>query len=355
MAAASTTSRNTWWRRSEMPEHLTWFKWESYATWLSGFAMLCIVYYAGADLFLIDRNVLDVPAWAAILISLASLARRLAALRPALQVAARQRTPTLLMVLLYRDPGGHGLGLHAALHRPRGASCISAPSPRRSCRRTSSWSSFPNQKIVVADLMAGRTPDPKYGKIAKQRSPHNNYLTLPVLFLMLSNHYPLAFAHASATGSSPALVFLMGVTDPALFQHHACAQGQPDLDLAGDGDHLHHHHVAVDARRSQREELARAVADAEAASPRRRLPGGGATRCSGAARCATPPSRSSEGIHHAPKGVMLETDAADRRACPRDLPAGRPQPRHAARQRHRRSSRRSARQIVDWYRAAVSG
>ena len=47
---------------AEMPEHLTWFKWESYATWLSGFAMLCIVYYAGADLFLIDRNVLDVSA-----------------------------------------------------------------------------------------------------------------------------------------------------------------------------------------------------------------------------------------------------------------------------------------------------
>ncbi|WP_163454618.1 urate hydroxylase PuuD, partial [Escherichia coli] len=52
---------------------------------------------------------------------------------------------------------------------------------------------IPNQKIVVADLIAGRKPDPKYGKIAKQRSLHNNYLTLPVLFLMLSNHYPLAF------------------------------------------------------------------------------------------------------------------------------------------------------------------
>jgi uncharacterized membrane protein len=49
---------------------------------------------------------------------------------------------------------------------------------------------IPNQKVVVADLIAGRTPDPEYGKIAKQRSTHNNYLTLPVIFLMLSNHYP---------------------------------------------------------------------------------------------------------------------------------------------------------------------
>ena len=59
---------------ARLPEHLTWFKWESYATWMSGFAMLAIVYYAGADLFLIDRNVLDVSAPVAIGISIASLA-----------------------------------------------------------------------------------------------------------------------------------------------------------------------------------------------------------------------------------------------------------------------------------------
>ncbi|MEY8837487.1 urate hydroxylase PuuD, partial [Cribrihabitans sp. XS_ASV171] len=70
---------------------------------------------------------------------------------------------------------------------------------------------IPNQKIVVADLKAGRTPDPKYGKIAKLRSTHNNYLTLPVIFLMLSNHYPLAFA-TEYNWIIAALVFLMGVT-----------------------------------------------------------------------------------------------------------------------------------------------
>lgn len=57
-----------------MPEHLTWFKWESYVTWLSGFAMLCIVYYGGADLFLIDHSVLDLTQFQAIALSLASLA-----------------------------------------------------------------------------------------------------------------------------------------------------------------------------------------------------------------------------------------------------------------------------------------
>ncbi|MEM9425979.1 MAG: urate hydroxylase PuuD, partial [Pseudomonadota bacterium] len=70
---------------------------------------------------------------------------------------------------------------------------------------------MPNQRIVVADLKAGRTPDAKYGKIAKLRSTHNNYLTLPVIFLMLSNHYPLAFA-TEWNWLIAALVFLMGVT-----------------------------------------------------------------------------------------------------------------------------------------------
>jgi uncharacterized membrane protein len=86
---------------------------------------------------------------------------------------------------------------------------------------------IPNQKIVVADLMAGRTPDAKYGKIAKQRSTHNNYLTLPVIFLMLSNHYPLAFA-TQYTWIIASLVFLMGVTIRHYFNSMHARQGQPN-------------------------------------------------------------------------------------------------------------------------------
>ena len=84
---------------------------------------------------------------------------------------------------------------------------------------------IPNQTIVVADLKAGRTPDPKYGKIAKLRSTHNNYLTLPVLFLMLSNHYPLAFA-TEWNWLIASLVFLMGVTIRHYFNTmHATGKG----------------------------------------------------------------------------------------------------------------------------------
>jgi uncharacterized membrane protein len=85
---------------------------------------------------------------------------------------------------------------------------------------------IPNQKIVVADLRAGRTPDAKYGKIAKQRSTHNNYLTLPVIFLMLSNHYPLAFA-TEYSWIIASLIFLMGVTIRHYFNSIHARAGEP--------------------------------------------------------------------------------------------------------------------------------
>jgi uncharacterized membrane protein len=85
---------------------------------------------------------------------------------------------------------------------------------------------MPNQRIVVKDLQEGRAPDAKYGKIAKLRSTHNNYLTLPVIFLMLSNHYPLAFA-TQYNWIIAALVFLMGVTIRHFFNSMHARKGSP--------------------------------------------------------------------------------------------------------------------------------
>ena len=85
---------------------------------------------------------------------------------------------------------------------------------------------IPNQHVVVKDLKEGRTPDPKYGKIAKLRSTHNNYLTLPVIFLMLVNHYPLAFA-TEYNWIIAALVFLMGVTIRHYFNSSHARAGNP--------------------------------------------------------------------------------------------------------------------------------
>ncbi len=85
---------------------------------------------------------------------------------------------------------------------------------------------IPSQKIVVADLQAGRTPDAKHGILGKQRSTHNNYLTLPVVFLMLSNHYPQAFA-TEFSWVIASLIFLMGVTIRHYFNSMHARKGSP--------------------------------------------------------------------------------------------------------------------------------
>ena len=207
-----------------LPEHLTWFKWESYVTWLSGFAMLCVVYYAGAELYLIDTTVLDVSAAIAISISLASIVFGWIIYDLLCKSPIGQNTTGLMLVLfavLVAMAWGYTQvfsGRAALLHLGAFTATIMSANVAMII--------IPNQKIVVADLKAGRTPDPKYGRIAKQRSLHNNYLTLPVIFLMLSNHYPLAFA-TQWNWLIAALVFLMGVTIRHWFNTVHARKGKP--------------------------------------------------------------------------------------------------------------------------------
>ncbi|QQA42148.1 urate hydroxylase PuuD [Pelagovum pacificum] len=192
-----------------LPEHLTWFKWESYATWLSGFAMLCLVYYIGGDLYLVDPEVADLAVWQAVIISLLSLGLGWVMYDLICKSKFGEDNTRLMIglyVILVIMAWGYTQvfsGRAALLHLGAFTATIMSANVFLII--------IPNQKIVVADLKAGRTPDSKYGKIAKQRSTHNNYLTLPVLFLMLSNHYPMAFA-SEWNWIIAALVFLMGVT-----------------------------------------------------------------------------------------------------------------------------------------------
>ena len=209
---------------ASMPDHLVWFKWESYATWLSGFAMLVLVYYLGAELFLIDPQVMELEVWQAVAISLASLAFGWIAYNTICKVFVNANQ-TVLMVALFGVLVGMSWfytqvfsGRAAMLHL--GAFTASIMSGNVF------FVIMPNQRVVVADLKAGRKPDPKYGKIAKQRSTHNNYLTLPVVFLMLSNHYPLIFA-TQWNWVIASLVFLMGVTIRHWFNTKHARKGNP--------------------------------------------------------------------------------------------------------------------------------
>lgn len=209
---------------AQMPDHLTWFKWESYATWLSGFTMLVLVYYLGADLYLIDPAVADLAVWQAVLISLGSLAFGWLAYNQICKtfVNANQTVVMVaLFVVLVAMAWGYTqvfTGRAAMLHLGAFTATIMSANVFMVI--------IPNQKIVVQDLKAGRKPDPKYGKIAKQRSTHNNYLTLPVLFLMLSNHYPLVFA-TEYNWIIASLVFLMGVTIRHWFNTKHARKGNP--------------------------------------------------------------------------------------------------------------------------------
>jgi len=208
----------------QMPEHLTWFKWESYATWLSGFAMLCIVYYAGADLYLIDPHVLDVSRPVAIALSLASIFGGWI-VYDTICKSALGKNDTRLMVLLYFVLVAMAWG-YTQLFTGRAAFLHLGAFTATIMSANVFMIIIPNQKKVVADLIAGEVPDPALGKQAKQRSTHNNYLTLPVLFLMLSNHYPLAFG-TKYNWIIASLVFLMGVTIRHWFNTRHARKGEP--------------------------------------------------------------------------------------------------------------------------------
>jgi uncharacterized membrane protein len=207
-----------------MPEHLTWFKWESYSTWLSGAAMLMIVYWVGGELYLLDPHKAELALWQGVVISAASLTIGWL-VYDFLCKSGLGEKPTVLMLLLFvllvimgwgydQIFTGRAMMLHLGAFT---ATIMTA---------NVFFIIMPNQRVVVADLKAGRTPDPKYGKIAKLRSTHNNYLTLPVIFLMLSNHYPLAFA-TEYNWIIAALVFLMGVTIRHFFNTMHASKGMP--------------------------------------------------------------------------------------------------------------------------------
>ncbi|MFO1149232.1 MAG: urate hydroxylase PuuD [Alsobacter sp.] len=181
---------------SSLPDDLHWFKWEAYLTFISGFALLVVQYYWNASAFLVDRSVLDISGAEAVLISVVALAAGWFAYDALCRSPIRDNTPVLALsvfglIVLAAFVFTHVFsGRGAFIHTGAMVGTIMAANVFRVI--------IPNQKVITADLLAGRTPDPKYGKIGKQRSLHNNYLTLPVLLFMVSNHYPFLYAHPNA-------------------------------------------------------------------------------------------------------------------------------------------------------------
>ena len=175
-----------------MPDQLTWFKWEAYATWLSGMALMVVVYYMAAELYLIDPSVSELSTLAAVTLSLAGLVAGWLIYELLCRSAlGRNQTALTLTGFFFLAALAYGFTL---VFSGRGASMQMGALIGTMMVSNVFLVIIPSQRKVVAALIAGEEPDPALGAVAKQRSLHNNYLTLPVIFVMIANHYPLAFA-----------------------------------------------------------------------------------------------------------------------------------------------------------------
>src|SRR5260370_23471167 len=177
---------------AKMPDELTWFKWEAYTAWLSGFALMAVVYYLDAELFLVDKANIDLTPLQAGLFSFGSLALAWLLYEGACRTGlAKHELPFAFGGYLFL------VGLtYAFTHVLSGRGAFNQIGAIVGTIMVANVFAviIPNQKKIVAALLAGQAPDPELGKTSKQPAVHNKYLTLPVIVLMISNHYPLLFA-----------------------------------------------------------------------------------------------------------------------------------------------------------------
>jgi uncharacterized membrane protein len=181
---------------AELPAELHWFKWEAYSTWLSGFALLVIVYWLNAQAMMVDRAVADLAPWQAVGVGLGCI------------VAG-----WIVYDLLCRSPlGKHDLAFGVVVfallvgaawgltHVLSGRAAYIHVGAMIGTIMVANVAMviIPGQRRMVEAMRAGQKPDPVYGIRGKQRSVHNNYFTLPVLFIMISNHFAMTYRHPHA-------------------------------------------------------------------------------------------------------------------------------------------------------------
>ena len=179
-----------------MPKKLHWFKWEAYTTWLTGFALMSVMYYWGADQYLIDPSKMELTQLQAIGISLSFLIGSFV-FYEALVKSPLQNYPKIFGAILFSALtfAAYALGeifsdRAAYLHVGALIGTIMAGNVF--------FGIMPAQRELVRALEAGEKPDSKPAAFAKLRSTHNNYFTLPLLFIMISNHYPMTYGSESA-------------------------------------------------------------------------------------------------------------------------------------------------------------
>jgi len=177
-----------------MPDDLHWFKWEAYFTFMSGFLLLCLVYYYGANLFLVDNAKVHLEPLQATLVGLGFILGGWI-FYDGLCASSLGDKPKAFGIVWFTFLTAAAYAL-TQIFTGRGA-FIHVGAMVGTCMALNVFAVIiPKQKIAVAALLRGEKPDPRLGKEAKKRSMHNNYMTLPVLLIMISNHYPVLYSGA---------------------------------------------------------------------------------------------------------------------------------------------------------------
>jgi len=177
----------------QMPDTLHWFKWEAYTTWLTGMVLLTVIFYFGADSYLIDKRVADLTQFQAIGLGLGFLVSGWLIYEVLCNTALAKNGYVIGGVLIaFAVIFSYALthlfsGRGAYIHMGAVIGTIMVGNVFRVI--------IPSQKALVEAIQKGEQPDPAWGIKAKLHSTHNNYLTLPLLFIMISNHYPMTYSH----------------------------------------------------------------------------------------------------------------------------------------------------------------
>ncbi|MEO8741453.1 MAG: urate hydroxylase PuuD [Casimicrobiaceae bacterium] len=195
-----------------LPEPLHWFKWEAYTTWMSGFALLAVMYYLHAGVYMIDRSVADISALQAVGLSMALLVAAWVVYDQLCKRLGLERELWIAVSMIVLIAGtawglSHAFSGRAVYIQVGGMlGTIMAANVL--------FVIIPSQRKLVEAKEQGIAPDPVYGRRGKQRSVHNNYFTLPVLFIMISNHYPMTY------GSKYAWLILIAIMLLAAYVRH---------------------------------------------------------------------------------------------------------------------------------------
>jgi uncharacterized membrane protein len=273
-----------------LPAPLAWFKWEAYTTWLTGFALMVLLYYVDPSQYLIDPNRPHLQGWELVTASLAIIIFGWLAYDLLARSIASERVLTVALIVLTVVIAA----LSGYLFSPRGAFIQVGATLGTWMAANVFFVIIPGQRALVAATAAGTALDPGPGIRGKQRSVHNNYLTLPVLFAMISQHFPFTYGHDSSW-----LVLLAFMALGAVVRHA-----------------FNLRHQGRDIRRTLAVALAGGVALIVALAPQPQAAGLTAADFPAVqqvfgARCVTCHSShpTNPGFSVAPKGVMFDTQA----------------------------------------------